>query len=158
MYAELWSRFSGDYRENCLVWEHGKSPIIPPSGEGWQAVWTANPDFLTLNGRLLLFYRGNGYLPGRETAHDRIGVAEVLSLEPNRLELRMLNGGLPVVDVGAAEEFDGVDVLDPATVFFQGKVYLYDSFVKLLVARSRDVADERIKAIPPELWIQFEKN
>lgn len=40
----------------------------------------------------------------------------------------------------------------------QGKVYLYDSLVKLLVSRSRDVAEERIKAIPPELWIQFEKN
>ncbi len=129
MYAELWNRFSSDYRQNCLSWTHGKAPIIPPTGSDWQKVWTANPDFLTLEDRLLLFYRGNGPMPGREGDHDRIGVAEVVTLEKDRLELRMLNDNRPIVDVGADDDFDGIDVLDPATVLFQGKIHLYYSAI-----------------------------
>lgn len=131
MYGELWNRFSDDYRKNCLDWTHERAPILPPSGDGWQAVWTANPDFLEYNGRLLLFYRGNGRLAGRDGDHDRIGVAEVIEIGPGKLELNLLNDGQPVVDVGADDEFDGVDVLDPATVVFQNKIFLYYSAIGL---------------------------
>lgn len=129
MYSALWNRFSKSYQENCLAWQHGIAPAIPPTGEGWQAIWTANPDFLSLNGQLLLYYRGNGYAEGRETAHDRIGVAEVLEIGKDRLNLNLLNDGLPIVDVGPEGSFDGIDVLDPATVVFNGKVFLYYSAI-----------------------------
>lgn len=129
MFSELWNRFGDDYHANCLAWSHHPKPIIPPTGEGWQAIWTANPDFLRFGDRLLLYYRGNGYLPGRETAHDRIGVCEVVSMGPGALELRSLNGGRPVVDVGAEMDFDGIDALDPATVVFRDKVFLYYSAI-----------------------------
>ncbi len=78
---------------------------------------------------MLLYYRGNGYAEGRTTAHDRIGVAEVVAIEKDRLELSHLNDGNPVIDVGSEESFDGIDVLDPATVIFQGKVFLYYSAI-----------------------------
>ncbi len=104
-------------------------PILPPSGDGWQSVWTANPDFLYVGGRLLLYYRGSGFVPGRTGNHDRLGVSEVISFNRELLELRPLNGGEPIVDVGAEGEFDGHDVLDPATVLFQGKVFLYYSAI-----------------------------
>jgi predicted GH43/DUF377 family glycosyl hydrolase len=129
LYSELWNRFSSDYPSNCLAWRHREQPILPPSGDTWQAVWTANPDFLALEDRILLYYRGNGALSGREADHDRIGVSEVLSIGKDRLELLPLNGGEPIIDVGAAEEFDGTDVLDPATVAFCGKVFLYYSAI-----------------------------
>ena len=103
--------------------------MVPPAGEGWRSVWTANPDFLEFEGRLLLYFRATGFLAGREGEHDRIGVAEVLSLAAGDVRLEMLNGDAPVVDVGEPEAFDGTDVLDPATVVFQGKVFLYYSAI-----------------------------
>lgn len=129
MYERFWNRFSADYRANCLAWKHGEAAALPPHGDGWQAVWTANPDLLRLDDRLLLYYRASGYAPGREGAHDRIGVAEVLEIGLGRLEVRNLNLGEPIVDVGDEEEFDGTDVLDPATVVFGGKVFLYYSAI-----------------------------
>jgi predicted GH43/DUF377 family glycosyl hydrolase len=123
----FWNLFSGDYARNCLSWKHEAEPILPPSGDGWQSTWTANPDLLQFGDRLLLFYRGHGVLPGRETMHDRIGVSEVLSIGFGTLELSSLAGGQPVVDVGPEGSFDGQDVLDPATVMFQGRVLLYYS-------------------------------
>lgn len=129
MNEAFWNRFSSDYHANCLAWKHRPEPAIPPNGDSWQAVWTANPDFLEFNGRHLLYYRGNGTWPGREETHDRIGVAEVLAIEGDRLELELLNGGAPIFDVGDPEAFDGIDALDPASVIFQGKVFLYYSAI-----------------------------
>lgn len=120
MYAQLWNRFSNDHHDNCLAWTHERKPILPPSGDGWQSTWTANPDLLHHDGRLLLYYRGTG------GGHDRIGVAEVLTLEKGKLEL---GEAKMIVDVGAPGEFDGTDILDPATVVFQGKVFLYYSAI-----------------------------
>jgi len=125
----FWDRFSGDYTANCLAWTHGEQPILPPSGEGWQSYWTANPDILEFQGRTLLYYRGHGEIPGREKKHDRIGVSEILEIGKGNLELQPLNDGDFVVDVGAADEFDGTNALDPATVEFDGKVFLYYSAV-----------------------------
>jgi len=122
MNAAFWNRFGDAYTANCLAWQHHPSPIIPPS-EGWQSRWTANPDFLQFNGRNLLYYRGN------DDHHDRIGGAEVLKISPGNLELKPLNGGQVLVDVGAAGSFDGIDVLDPATAVFQGRVWLYYSAI-----------------------------
>ena len=125
----FWNLFSDDYTRNCLAWKHEAQPILPPSGEGWQKTWTANPDLLEFDGRLLLFYRGNGLAAGRETEHDRIGVSEVLKIGPGVLELNPLGNGQFVVDVGPEGAFDGQDVLDPATVVFNDQVLLYYSAI-----------------------------
>ena len=127
MNASFWNLFSTDYRRNCLAWEHGKEPILPPSGNGWESIWTANPDLLTLGNRLHLYYRGHGTLPGVQELHDRIGVSEVIAIDEQQLVLKPLHDGKVIVDVGRPEDFDGTDALDPATVIFDGKVFLYYS-------------------------------
>lgn len=128
--ALFWSLFSNDYTQNCLAWQHAPAnPVLPPSGETWKRVWTANPDLLLFQEKLLLYYRGHGVWPGREGNHDRLAVAEVAELSGAGLALRDLTGDTPIVDVGAAGSFDDQDVLDPAAVVFQNKVYLYYSAV-----------------------------
>lgn len=102
---------------------------MPPTGDGWQSVWTANPDLLTVDGKLLLYYRGHGTLPGLEELHDRIGVSEVIAIDESELVLKPLNNGEVIVDVGLPDEFDGIDALDPATVILNNKVFLYYSAI-----------------------------
>ncbi len=108
---------------------YGSAPILPPSGTDWQCIWTANPDLLRFEDRLLLYYRGNGVVEGRAGRHDRIGVSEILEFGPGTLELNPLNGGEFIVDVGNEGSFDCKDVLDPATVIFTEKVWLYYSAI-----------------------------
>ena len=119
--AAFWNRFGSDYRANCLAWNHDAEPILPPGDADWRSRWTANPDIIDYKGRTLLIYRGN------DGVHDRIGVREIVSVEPFRtIELA---GGRPVLDVGRKGEFDDGDVLDPAAVEFEGRLWLYYSAV-----------------------------
>ena len=73
----FWETFSNDYPANCLAWTRDNSnPVIPRSGSTWKSRWTANPELFMLADRILLYYRGNGIMPGKGTNyHDRIGVA-----------------------------------------------------------------------------------
>lgn len=131
MSSELWKRFSDDYIENCRAWYHfEENPVIPATGVTWKSRWTANPDVICFGGRTLLYYRGNGVMPNSDGAHhDRIAVAEILEAASGSFQFNDLHDGLPVVDVGALDEFDGRDVLDPAAVVFRNKVWLYYSAV-----------------------------
>lgn len=131
MSEQLWNLFGGNYRHNCLSWHHSaRNPVIPASGDTWRSVWVANPDVLTFNGKQLLYYRGNGIMPGTDgQRHDRLGVAEIVGLTRDTISLRDLNGGEPIVDVGGPDEFDGKDVLDPSAVEFGGRVFVYYSAV-----------------------------
>lgn len=123
----FWDLFSNTYTTNVLAWtRHNDNPVIGPSGSTWKNRWTGNPEFLTFGGRTFLFYRGNGVLPGKgKTPVDRIGVAEVLDIGTMRLQYRDLNKGFPVIDAGAAGEFDADGVQCPAATAFKGQVYLY---------------------------------
>lgn len=131
MNQEFWNLFGSDYRINCLSWHHfAGNPVIPASGDTWKKNWTANPDVLTFNGQMLLFYRGNGIMPEDfEVNKDRIGLARIDSIGPEGLCITELNDGMPIVDVGSNGEFDERFVLDPASVVFEGKVYLYYSAI-----------------------------
>ncbi|MBM7568823.1 hypothetical protein [Paenibacillus sacheonensis] len=131
MSEKLWQLFQSNYRQNCLSWHHSEhNPVIPASGDTWRSVWVANPDTLTFGGRQLLYYRGNGIQPGTDgQRHDRLGVAEIVRVTRNTIELRDLNDGEPIVDVGGPDEFDGKDVLDPSVVAFGGRVYAYYSAI-----------------------------
>lgn len=53
MSRRLWSRFSSDYRADCQSWTHSQVPLIEPGDTWWRERWTANPDLLDLDGRLL---------------------------------------------------------------------------------------------------------
>ena len=128
--SSLWNLFADDYTANCRAWKHfAGNPVVPPSGSGWEKRWTANPDLLIFQGRTLLYYRGNGTLTDDpdEPVHDRIGVAVLEDISGGSLTLRDLTGEQPVIDVGPAGTFDSTSVLDPATVVFEGKVWLYYS-------------------------------
>lgn len=150
----FWDRFSEDYRRNCLAWRHAsRNPVIPAEGDTWKACWTANPDVLMLGGRRLLYYRGNGYLPDSDgQRHDRLAVAELVSVGSHCFCCHDLAGGQPIVDVGPPGSFDGRDVLDPAAVEFGGEVFLYYSAIgdgpdRIGLARSAD--GERFEKVGP---------
>lgn len=127
--TRFWNTLSNRYAKNCLSWQRG-GEALPPGGALWKSTWTANPDFLSLGSRLLLYYRGHGTLPGvDDRRHDRIGVAEVTEIGAGRFTCHDLNGRLPVIDVGAAGAFDSHHALDPAAVLFRERVYLYYSAI-----------------------------
>ena len=127
----IWNLFGDDYRKNCLAWQHStQNPVIPASGNTWKSCWTANPDILAHCGKTLLYYRGNGVLPGTGDArHDRIGVAEIKSVSSDTIALIELADGKHIVDVGEDGAFDDAHVLDPACIEFNGTVWLYYSAV-----------------------------
>jgi predicted GH43/DUF377 family glycosyl hydrolase len=127
----LWDTFSSDYSANCLAWTHHRdNPVISPSGSTWKSRWTANPEILQLDKRMLLYYRGNGMIPGEAKGyHDRIGVAELSAIGPEQLGFHDLNNGSPVVNIGKEGDFDGENVLEPAAVEFKGEVLLYYSAI-----------------------------
>jgi predicted GH43/DUF377 family glycosyl hydrolase len=69
IYAAIGTRF-GAYSiceavsDDGLVWHRGPSGgnlSLPPSGEGWESQMTEYPNVIEENGRLRLFYCGNGY-------------------------------------------------------------------------------------------------
>ncbi|MBI5830729.1 MAG: hypothetical protein HZB16_00275 [Armatimonadetes bacterium] len=141
----FWDRFGDDYRRNCLAWRHAaRNPVIPAAGDTWKCCWTANPDVLEFGGRRLLYYRGNGVLPGSDgQRHDRLAVAELVSVAAHAFEYRDLADGQPIVDVGAPGSFDCHHALDPAAAVFGGEVLLYYSAIgdgpdRVGLARSRD--------------------
>ena len=125
----FWNLFGGDSQANCAAWRRSPgNPVIPAEGELWKAVWTANPDVLELNGRRLLYYRGHGSLPGRDGTHDRIGVAEILGVTRDGVEIRDLHEE-PIVDVGETGRYDDQHALDPAAIEYCGTVLLFYSAV-----------------------------
>ncbi len=128
--SSLWNLFGEEYSANCRAWHRGAaSPILPPKGHGWKRRWTANPDFLHFRGQTFLYYRGNGTLTNdpNEPVHDRIGLGLVETVLPGEMSLRDVTGGQPIIDVGPEGAFDARNVLDPASVVFQDKVWLYYS-------------------------------
>ena len=131
MNETFWNLFGDDWHANCLKWTRsGENPVIPASGETWKKLWTANADSVEFEGRTFLYYRGHGTMPGADDAtHDRIGAAEVLGVTRDGIELRELNGGEPIIDVGEKGRFDDNCVLDPAAVVNAGNVLIYYSAV-----------------------------
>lgn len=131
MNRRFWNLFEGDHRRNCLKWEHHRgNPVIPAGSKPWKKYWTANPHFLTYNDELLLYYRGHGYLPGKEDEkHDRISVAKVTDIGANRFAFNDYNDQYAAIDSGFPGEFDEYHVLDPGVTVFNGKVWLYYSAI-----------------------------
>lgn len=125
----LWDIFTEDFCKNCLSWYHNPhNPVIPASGKSWKMFWTANPSYLEFKGKLLLYYRGNGITKNSDgKRHDRIAVAEILTIGPGIFRFRDLNNGEFIIDHGEKGTFDDNYVLDPAAIIFRNQVYLYYS-------------------------------
>lgn len=131
MNRRFWNLFGENYHENCLKWEHHKgNPVIPAGSKPWKKLWTANPHFLPFNGDLLLYYRGHGYIPGREDeGHDRISVAKVADIGADRFIFSDYNDQYAAIDCGSPGEFDEYHALDPGVTVFNDKVWLYYSAI-----------------------------
>lgn len=127
----FWDRFSKKYESNCLAWHHfSRNPVLPPSGNSWQKRWTANPDLLNFGGKTLLYYRGDGTTSADDGAfHDQIGVAELNGISTKGISYEILNHGQPIVPIGRKGSFDDGMVLDPSTVQFGSRVFLYYSAI-----------------------------
>ena len=122
----LWDLFSNRYTTNVLAWtRYNGNPVIGPSGSTWKSHGVGGPELLTFGTHVLMFYHGTGGLGSAPENVDRIGVAEVSDVGAERLVHREMNGGLPVIDVGAAGTFDHLGASTPAAVFYKGQIYLY---------------------------------
>ena len=108
------SRQSG----HIAAWTRYQGNPIFPSVEGtWMESQTANPDLLLVNDLYFLFFRG------QRGGHDRIGVA---TTPRERFDGVTWNiHPLPVIDVGPPGSWDETHVLDPATLFVNGEIFLY---------------------------------
>ena len=114
------------------MWKHNteKNPVIPKDSVIlWKETWTANPATLHFKGRHLLYYRGHGRTPTNPDGHDRLAVAEIMSVTGSEFNFRDLNEKNFIVDVGPKGTFDDADVLDPSAIEFHGKVMVYYSGV-----------------------------
>ncbi len=105
-----------------LQWQRcQQNPILPVRPGTWMESQTANPDLLELGHRYLLYFRG------QQGGHDRIGLAVIAKDKFDGKTWEVLPN--PIIDVGNPGDPDETHVLDPATVFVNGKVFLYYSAV-----------------------------
>jgi predicted GH43/DUF377 family glycosyl hydrolase len=130
--AGFWDLFGRSYQNNCRMWKHNteRNPVIPKDSVIlWKETWTANPATLHFKGRHLLYYRGHGRTATNPDGHDRLAVAEIISVTASEFSFRDLNEKNFIVDVGPRGTFDDADVLDPSAIEFHGRVMVYYSGV-----------------------------
>jgi len=101
-----------------FVWTRSPhNPVFPVAAGTWREAQTANPDLLLNGGIYYMYFRG------QQGGHDRIGVATIPENEFDGVSWNIHPE--PVIDVGAPGSWDELHALDPATVLFHGKVFLY---------------------------------
>ncbi|HSQ76655.1 MAG TPA: hypothetical protein VLT13_13910 [Bacteroidota bacterium] len=99
-----WNRYKGN-------------PVFPAVQGTWMESQTANPDYLRMGDTVFMYFRG------QRDGHDRIGVATVPASSFDGVTWQI--SGTPLIDVGGPGTWDENHALDPATVLFNGKVFLY---------------------------------
>jgi predicted GH43/DUF377 family glycosyl hydrolase len=104
--------------ENPYWEKQGNAPVLPAIPGTFKAWHTANPDILVENGMVYFYYRGGD-------GHDRIAAA---SIPYEAFDGEKFNDypGNPVINPGK-NSFDDEGLLDPGTVFFDNRVFLYYS-------------------------------
>ena len=96
--------------------------MIPRKNGTFHSVHAANPDLLEFRGMTFLYFRGQG-----TELHDQIGIACVKSEKFNGFDWDFHEGN-PVIKVSdKRDDHDSRHILDPGTVVFDDKVYLYYS-------------------------------
>ncbi len=143
---------------NNPYWEKYKSnPIMPIVQNSYKSWHTANPDIVMDNNMMYFYYRcGDG--------HDKI----CLATSPMEI-FDGINfadyGKNPIIRNGAKGAFDDSAALDPATIRFNGKVFLYysglgegDDSIGLAVSKDyyafKKVKKPIIKGRAPEVIIK----
>ncbi|MFZ5519172.1 MAG: hypothetical protein ACOY90_21255 [Candidatus Zhuqueibacterota bacterium] len=98
------------------------NPIIPRTPGTFFSIFSANPDLLIFNDMYYLYFRGQA-----EAGHDQIGVACTRPGNFDGIHWKFAPEN-PILRVGAdADDFDSGHILDPATIVWNGQVYLYYS-------------------------------
>lgn len=117
------SNIKHDFKDRVITYnpywkKYEKNPIMPTIPDTFKSIHTANPDILTANRMIYFYYRGGD-------GNDRIAVANAPydSFDGKTFFDYPKN---PVISIGK-DAFDDLAVLDPASVFFNKKVFLYYS-------------------------------
>jgi predicted GH43/DUF377 family glycosyl hydrolase len=101
-----------------FVWRrHPGNPVFPAARGTWREDQTANPDLLLKGDTYYMYFRG------QRDGHDRIGVATIPRDKFDGVTWNIHPE--PIIDVGGPGSWDQNHALDPATILFNGKVFLY---------------------------------
>lgn len=96
------------------------NPVLARKKDTFYSVFVANPDILEYGDKLLYYFRGQD-----ENGHDRIGLAVSKKEKFDGVTWEKIYPE-PVVSVSSDPSApDSKHVLDPASVVWNGKVYLY---------------------------------
>ena len=95
------------------------NPIIPRRAGTFYSTYSANPDLIFFHGKYHFYFRGQGV-----DGHDQIGVAYASPDKFDGIHWEMCKDN-PIISVGDKNKFDSDHVLDPASVEFEGKIFLY---------------------------------
>lgn len=102
----------------AFVWNRSEhNPIFPAAPGTWREAQTANPDLLLNGDTYYMYFRG------QRAGHDRIGVATIPKNNFDGITWNIRPE--PVIDVGEPGSWDEHHALDPASIVFRGKVFLY---------------------------------
>ncbi|MCX7697928.1 MAG: hypothetical protein N2114_00480, partial [Candidatus Goldbacteria bacterium] len=98
--------------------KYEKNPIMPTVENSFKSIHTANPDILVENRMIYFYYRGGD-------GNDRIAIATAPydTFDGKTFSDYPKN---PIISIGK-DAFDDLAVLDPATLYFNKKVFLYYS-------------------------------
>jgi predicted GH43/DUF377 family glycosyl hydrolase len=96
---------------------HPHNPVFAATPGTWYEAQCANPDLLIWGETCFMYFRG------QRNGHDRIGVATIPKKKFDGVTWNI--DPTPVIDVGAPGSWDENHALDPATVVYKGKVFLY---------------------------------
>ena len=109
---------AGTPDSSMFTWvRHPGNPVFAATPGTWRDVQCANPDLLVWGDTCFMYFRG------QQGGHDRIGVATIPRKEFDGWTWNIHPS--PIVDVGGPGTWDENHALDPATVLYRGKVYLY---------------------------------
>lgn len=138
------------------------NPIISRDEGTFHSVHAANPDLLEFQDKIILYFRGQG-----KELHDQIGAAYVEPQKFNGVDWDFYEKN-PIIEVsGDRSDFDCRHILDPGSVVFGNKVFLYysghsyDKPAAICLAVSEDGFDFKKhpgnpiieKAIAPEVLV-----
>ena len=113
------------------VWRwkrYARNPVFPAVPGTWMEAQTANPDYLRKGDTVYMYFRG------QRDGHDRIGVATAPTSRFDGVTWQI--SPAPIIDVGGPGSWDENHALDPASVFANGKVFLYYTGVSPKADRS----------------------
>lgn len=100
----------------------GNGPILPRKENTFYSMYTANPDILEFHNQLFFYFRGQG-----ASRHDQVGVATTTKEKFDGIHWDTIHPE-PVLRVSSDPDgYDNNHILDPATMVWDGKVYLYYS-------------------------------